>query len=510
MPVMKMTLMNIRDAFAILEIEITDDKRAIKKSYAKQVKQYHPEEYPEKWKEIHDAYETALRMAEVVPEQTLAEKILEQGAAERSREQTLAEKILEQASREQNAERILEQKTIEKHPEQVLERETIEKHPEQILEQETIEKEPKTESSEQLFEQLDVLAEEQKKKDEELRKKEIDKAIAEFKQIARQRKSTLAEWQAFFLNEENMKSICSSEFLYEMGGILVELKINEGLYRFLKEQLGVIAHYQASMHIELKQRGALKPIDYVNYKLSAGRAKRPKHEMTIRDWVSAGVSIIVVVLMIMTNMTERKENRQTTENATMLQYEDLLNYQTAYKYDSETNRLERTGYGLVSREAELKEMASSSDLFLERLKGGGVMLDENIYLSDLATLFIDIENSIHDINFSLQETEVPKEIEKIMGEDMSEYHTYAFLITSDNEQTDKVLWCNLEGLGFSDNCRIYYFDGGEYTEVVSWSDISGISAYRFRHNALEYNIFAIDIPQHEAYDLHPVVILENP
>lgn len=56
--------MQWKNVFAILEIEPTNDKKEIKKAYAKLVKKYHPEEYPEKWKEIHDAYEMALQFAE--------------------------------------------------------------------------------------------------------------------------------------------------------------------------------------------------------------------------------------------------------------------------------------------------------------------------------------------------------------------------------------------------------------------------------------------------------------
>lgn len=53
--------MNRLEAFHILEIDDTEDKKKIKRAYAALVKQYHPEEYPEKWQEIHEAYETAMK-----------------------------------------------------------------------------------------------------------------------------------------------------------------------------------------------------------------------------------------------------------------------------------------------------------------------------------------------------------------------------------------------------------------------------------------------------------------
>ena len=52
------------NVFEILEIEPTEDKKKIKKAYASLARKYHPEEQPEKWKEIHDAYTMAMRIAD--------------------------------------------------------------------------------------------------------------------------------------------------------------------------------------------------------------------------------------------------------------------------------------------------------------------------------------------------------------------------------------------------------------------------------------------------------------
>ncbi|MFK8012672.1 MAG: DnaJ domain-containing protein, partial [Marinicellaceae bacterium] len=43
-----------------LNIDPTDDKKIIKKAYAKLIKQYKPDEYPEKFQEIQQAYQMAL------------------------------------------------------------------------------------------------------------------------------------------------------------------------------------------------------------------------------------------------------------------------------------------------------------------------------------------------------------------------------------------------------------------------------------------------------------------
>lgn len=48
----------------ILDIEPTTDKRTIKRAYAKMAARYHPEEQPEKFQQVYDAYEQALFYAE--------------------------------------------------------------------------------------------------------------------------------------------------------------------------------------------------------------------------------------------------------------------------------------------------------------------------------------------------------------------------------------------------------------------------------------------------------------
>ena len=48
------------NAWEILGIELTKDKKEIKKAYARLLKQYHPEENPEEFKQIQAAYQQCL------------------------------------------------------------------------------------------------------------------------------------------------------------------------------------------------------------------------------------------------------------------------------------------------------------------------------------------------------------------------------------------------------------------------------------------------------------------
>lgn len=56
--------MNFDEAFKILEIEPTDDKKKIKIAYSKMLKEYHPEEFPKIFMKIREAYQTALEFEE--------------------------------------------------------------------------------------------------------------------------------------------------------------------------------------------------------------------------------------------------------------------------------------------------------------------------------------------------------------------------------------------------------------------------------------------------------------
>ena len=56
--------MNFDEAFKILEIEPTADKKKIKIAYSKMLKKYHPEEFPEMFMKIREAYQIALEFKE--------------------------------------------------------------------------------------------------------------------------------------------------------------------------------------------------------------------------------------------------------------------------------------------------------------------------------------------------------------------------------------------------------------------------------------------------------------
>ncbi len=55
--------MYYEEAFRVLEIAPTTDKKAIKKAYAALTRKHHPEECPQEWEEIRRVYDVAIRYA---------------------------------------------------------------------------------------------------------------------------------------------------------------------------------------------------------------------------------------------------------------------------------------------------------------------------------------------------------------------------------------------------------------------------------------------------------------
>ena len=59
-----MVIWEFGKAFKILEIEPTEDKKKVKIAYSKMLKKYHPEDFPEMFIRINEAYEIVLEYSE--------------------------------------------------------------------------------------------------------------------------------------------------------------------------------------------------------------------------------------------------------------------------------------------------------------------------------------------------------------------------------------------------------------------------------------------------------------
>ncbi len=210
------------NVFQILEIEPTNDKKEIRKAYAGLVKRYHPEEFPEEWKKIHNAYEQALKMAEHVQPPVSAEPPAQK-----------------------------------KEPE---EKPTAVENEEEM---------------DSLFDNIGEMAREQHHQDEETFKRELQEVMNDFRKVSGKNEIDIKEWEAFFNQETRLPYICTREFLEMLGDCFENREIEVEMYRFLKEQLAVITQYSQDRNIELQNIGLLNPVNYAEkkiYKAYAGES----------------------------------------------------------------------------------------------------------------------------------------------------------------------------------------------------------------------------------------------
>lgn len=237
------------NAFQILEIEPTNDKKEIRKAYAGLVKRYHPEEFPEEWKKIHNAYEQALKMAEHVQPPIPAEPPVKIEVSEPSVKFEVSEPSVKIE--------VLEPPEQEKEPEE---------------EPTAVENEEEMDS---LFDNIGEMAREQHHQDEETFKRKLQEAMNDFRKVSGKNEIDIKEWEAFFNQETRLPYICTREFLEMLGDCFENRKIEVEMYRFLKEQLAVIAQYGQDRNIELQNIGLLNPVDYAEkkiYKAYAGES----------------------------------------------------------------------------------------------------------------------------------------------------------------------------------------------------------------------------------------------
>ncbi len=297
--------MNGRDIFAILETEPTEDKKEIKKAYAKLVKKYHPEEYPEKWKEIHDAYEAALARAErgrgnydnVIP------SVQEEKITAFTVQKTEAGKA-----------GVLFELPEENAPEPVIrfgKPETPTILPEQ---------KKKPGEFDDLFDNIGALSRERKQQDREMFKQELQEVIADFRKISAQKELDLKEWETFFSQETKLPYFSTREFLEILGNYFENRTIEKEAYRFLKEQLAVIAGYIRENGIVLQNIGLFTPVDYAEKKIydayvnekPGGGGKRPdKSGKTARKTV--WIILIIVGIIIRSYSRHMRQSPKTPE-----------------------------------------------------------------------------------------------------------------------------------------------------------------------------------------------------
>lgn len=337
------------NVFEILEIEPTEDKKKIKKAYASLARKYHPEEQPEKWKEIHDAYIMAMRIADGeenvsfflekdtswevsqdrqnvtiprAPEQEVNQIVAKHLEKIEKRKQQEQEEQRPPESRRQEENQIVAKhlEKIEKRKQQAQEEQQVrerqqeaqerqrqeeqrreedrKKREKKSSERKQTESEPENEQEmEDVFDNLSQYAETARQRQREEEQKQLEAVKREVALLC-QKKAKRKDWQNFFGKEEYQWAVCQGEFLYYWAECLETCRIDKKLYLFLKQQIGMIEQYQKNMQIIWEKKGLLGPCETVRMKLGSAYEREILRQKRSIPKIAAAVIVVATLLLL--------------------------------------------------------------------------------------------------------------------------------------------------------------------------------------------------------------------
>lgn len=243
------------NAFEILGIEPTEDKKTIKKAYASLVKKYHPEEDMQKWQEIYEAYQRALEWAEGRNYLTKTATV----PVHPSEEDT--EKTLWQQNSSPAKENILPGK-------------------QEVSANASHEKEQDETELNELFDNLEELSTAIKEEKNEQEKQKLEKALAILDHMNLFPELVYEDWEELLSKEEYRHAVSQSAFLDKWSELLVKRSIDKRLYQLMDEKLKSIVQYQADSEQTVKKEGLIDPVQLTGIRIRAAydryREKRKK------------------------------------------------------------------------------------------------------------------------------------------------------------------------------------------------------------------------------------------
>ena len=465
------------NAFEILGIEPTQDKKTIKKAYAALVKKYHPEDDMQKWQEIHEAYQNVLEWAEGrnYPTKTAAAS---GGIFEENTDKVFSQQI----SRPIKETGTLSAEAAEPEGADSKEQEEAELN--------------------NLFDNLGELTAALKTEKIEQEKRKLQKALAVLDQMERYHKLGYEDWKELFSGEEYQQAMSQSAFLYRWSEILEKLTIDKKLYQLMVGKLKSIAQNQDDNEQTAETVGLIEPVELTEVKIRAAynryRGKQKKRYKI--------VTIAILILTSVIKIHEWKEEQEWKKHM-------LNSLENPYDPSEEAKKV-------VFSEISLETMTDTDMLlagaswdglakFLMRadeeilsivlphtqtLEPGVLVLGEEFEIEKALQSEKDeegtgnIENSYELVPLSLpfdNQIQIGEEIIDLPGK------TVKFAIRTEGEADSVLLWVNPKEMGFEEECEIYYFNGEAYQKVGRvWDDIQ---AERHYYDVLTYQVFWVQV-----------------
>lgn len=460
------------DIYQVLGISPTRDKKIIRKAYAGLIRKYHPEEHPEKWKEIHDAYTMAMQRAD--------------------QEEVPAVSISKPKNEEQRPQREEQKPQHEEQTPQQQEQNPQEKNAEVRRKSENRKGETK-QPEEDLFGNLEKLTETAKKEQQEERQRQLKTAIEQLNTLCEPKKLQFLQWQEFFGKEEYQWAVRQGEFLYELANRLRGHVMGRRLYRFLLDQIQTIENYNRSVNEIPKKQGAYDAYRMVRMELETGyrRAVRIKiNRAGVHAWFSRVIKSIicdmkalmphfrllliefgvVILIMILICIDTSYEVKQTVDRDPVEEY-----YENIFPDQMTENILKMLDLMNTEQKTGLLKMG-------EPIADGIYVLgnEEQVRLG-ISAIVMENKTVAED-----WERDVPSCEVKVVSDPKG----YAFEIQTQEEEK-LILYCDPEKLTGCRSVDIYYDGKNGYVKYGNRLQNEEQESERYVHETLGYPVFFV-------------------
>lgn len=460
------------DIYQVLGISPTRDKKIIRKAYAGLIRKYHPEEHPEKWKEIHDAYTIAMQRAD--------------------QEEVPAVSISKPKNEEQRPQREEQKPQHEEQTPQQQEQNPQEKNAEVRRKSENRKGETK-QPEEDLFGNLEKLTETAKKEQQEERQRQLKTAIEQLNTLCEPKKLQFLQWQEFFGKEEYQWAVRQGEFLYELANRLRGHVMGRRLYRFLLDQIQTIENYNRSVNEIPKKQGAYDAYRMVRMELETGyrRAVRIKiNRAGVHAWFSRVIkSIICDMKALMPHF-----RLLLIEFGVVILIMILICIDTSYEADQMVDReYVEEYYANIFPDEMTENILKMLDLMntdqkTELLKMGEPIADGIYVLGNEEQVRLGISAIVMENKTVAEDRE--RDVPSCEVKVVSDPKGYAFEIQTQEEEK-LILYCDPEKLTGCRSVDIYYDGKNGYVKYGNRLQNEEQESERYVHETLGYPVFFV-------------------
>lgn len=440
------------DIYQVLGISPTRDKKIIRKAYAGLIRKYHPEEHPEKWKEIHDAYTIAMQRAD--------------------QEEVPAVSISKPKNEEQRPQREEQKPQHEEQTPQQQEQNPQEKNAEVRRKSENRKGETK-QPEEDLFGNLEKLTETAKKEQQEERQRQLKTAIEQLNTLCEPKKLQFLQWQEFFGKEEYQWAVRQGEFLYELANCLKGHVMGRRLYHFLLEQIQIIENDNRVSGEVPKRQGAYDAYRMVRMELETNYQRN--HPAVQKILLFVLLLAIAGAVLFSFKWKAGKADRQS-EADQMVDREYVEEYYENIFPDQMTeNILKMLDLMNTEQKTELLKMG-------EPIADGIYVLgnEEQVRLG-ISAIVMENKTVAED-----RERDVPSCEVKVVSDPKG----YAFEIQTQEEEK-LILYCDPEKLTGCRSVDIYYDGKNGYVKYGNRLQNEEQESERYVHETLGYPVFFV-------------------